>query len=173
LKNNKIQNLQLNNFRNISDYKFIKMNTLKIIFLFLATAFIFNHCSEDTETYTKHPVPEWYIESPELLPNSFTAIIAIPDNINIYATDNDQVAAFINDKCRGVGSLVRAGDNDKRVYYITIRADDEENGNITFRYYNSRLSYLYQAKQVIPFETDGTYGTYDSPVILELEHVIN
>ena len=147
------------------------MNTLKITFLFLATTVIFTYCSEDTETYPKHPVPEWNIASPELLPNSFTAIIAVPGNINLYATDNDKVAAFLNDQCRGVGTLVRTDSNDKRVYYLTIRANDDENGNIIFRYYNSRLSYLYQAKQMVPFETDGTFGTYDSPEILELELV--
>ena len=126
-------------------------------------------CSKDTEPYPEHPVPEWTIQSPWLLPNSFTAIVAIPENINIYAGDNDQVAAFINEECRGVGTLVKSEDNSKRVYYITIRAEDAEDGEIIFRYYNSRLSYLYQAKQTISFVTDGTYGTYDSPVVLDLE----
>jgi hypothetical protein len=155
----------------MSELKLNNINTIKNIFLIVITVFIINSCSEDTEPYPKYPVPDWCIESPELLPNSFTAIIAIPDNINIYATDNDKVAAFIDDRCRGVGTLV--DDENKRVYYITIRANDDEDGNIIFRYYNSRLSYLYQAKQSVQFETDGTYGTYDSPVILELEHVIN
>lgn len=147
------------------------MKTLKIAFLLLAAAYIFTCCSKDTETFPKYPEPEWIIESPELLPNSFTAIVAVPVNINLYATDNDKVAAFLNNQCRGVGTLVRTGDNEKRVYYLTIRANDDENGNIIFRYYNSRLSYLYQAKQMVPFETDGTFGTYDSPEILELEPV--
>jgi hypothetical protein len=155
----------------MTELKLNKMNTVKNIILVVITAFIFNNCSKDTDPYPKYPVPDWGIESPELLPNSFTAIIAIPDNINIYATDNDKVAAFIDDRCRGIGTLV--DEANKRVYYITIRANDEEDGNIIFKYYNSRLSYLYQAKQTIQFETDGTYGTYDSPVILELEHVIN
>jgi hypothetical protein len=155
----------------MSEFKLNRINTMKYIFLIVITALFINSCSKDTDPYTKYPVPDWSVESPELLPNSFTAIIATPDNINLYATDNDKVAAFIDDRCRGVGTLV--DHENKRVYYITIRANDDEDGNIIFRYYNSRLSYLYQAKQSVQFETDGTYGTYDSPVILELEHVIN
>jgi len=157
----------------MSEYKYIKMNKARNILMLVIAAFILSCCSKDIESYPKQPVPDWFIESPELLPNSFTAIISIPDNLNVYASENDKVAAFINDRCRGIGNLVTSDENDKRVYYLTIRSEDNESGIIRFKYYNSRLSYLYQAKQTIPFETDGTYGTYDTPVILEMEHLLN
>ena len=144
------------------------MKQLKII---VALALlIVGGCSKDEETFTTYPAPDWSILAPEQLPHSFTAIVAVPENINIYATDGDKVAAFINDECRGVGTLVKS-ENSGNVYYVTVRASDTENGLIVFRYYNARLSYLYQATQRIPFEIDGTYGTYDSPVIMELENL--
>lgn len=128
-------------------------------------------CSKDSDSYTQYPIPNWFIQSPELLPNSFTAVMALPQNINEYSTDDDVVGAFIGEECRGVGTLVKANDNKNRVWYLTIRASDTENGEIVFRYYNSRLSYLYEATQRVAFEIDGTYGTYDSPIILDLEYL--
>ena len=128
-------------------------------------------CSKDTESFTTYPSPDWSVKSPEQLPNSFTAIVAVPDEINVYATDTDKMAAFIGDECRGVGTLVKSDDNQKRVYYLTIRASDTDNGEIVFKYYNARLSYMYQATQTVSFVTDGTYGTYDSPVVLDLKYL--
>ncbi len=145
------------------------MKQLKIIVILVLI--IAGGCSKDKETFTTYPVPDWSIQAPEQLPHSFTAIVAVPENINIYATDGDKVAAFINEECRGVGTLVKSENSGSNVYYITIRASDTENGLIVFRYYNARLSYLYQATQSIPFEIDGTFGTYDSPVIMELENL--
>ncbi|HUX97899.1 MAG TPA: hypothetical protein VMV47_19360 [Bacteroidales bacterium] len=128
-------------------------------------------CSKDKDSYKNYPRPEWVVATPEAYPNSFSAIVSIPGNINTYSEDTDIVAAFIGDECRGVGNLVKSEDGTKRVYYITIRASDTENRNIVFRYYSSRLTYLYQAKTQVAFEIDGTYGTYDSPVILDLEQI--
>lgn len=132
---------------------------------------IFVGCSKDTESYTQYPIPEWTITSPELLPNSFTAIVAIPDSINAHLSGEDMVAAFIDNECHGVGSLVESEAVVNRVYFITIRASDTENGEIKFRYYNSELSYLYQAKLTVLFTIDGTYGTYDTPIVLNLEQL--
>jgi len=148
------------------------MNKSKKLIIALSICIVmFCSCDKDTEPYTEYPVPEWTVESPWLMPNSFTAIVAIPDNISIYARDDDKIAAFINDECRGIGTLVKSEDGTKQVYYITIRASDAESGEIIFKYYNARLAYLYQSKQTVAFETDGTYGTYDSPVILDLEYL--
>jgi len=145
-------------------------NLITIITLGICTMII-TGCSKDTEPYEEHTIPDWSVQTPWLLPNSFTAIVAIPDNINVYATDDDMLAAFIDGECRGLGTLVRTDGSEKRVYYITIRASDTEDGEIIFKYFNSRLSYMYQAKQSVPFVTDGTYGTYDSPVILDLDYL--
>lgn len=149
------------------------MNTSRNIFLFLSAALMLIGCSEDTDPWPKQSAPEWRVESPASLPNSFSAFIAIPENLHLYATDNDLVAAFINNQCRGVGTLIKGGADELSVWAITIRGEEDENGSITFRYYNSRLSFLYEAKQKIPFEPDATFGTYDAPEILELEPLAN
>jgi hypothetical protein len=125
-------------------------------------------CSKDDEKFTTWPVPEWKVESPELLPNSFTAIVALPDNLNLYATPDDKIAAFMDDNCCGVGTLVEDEGGARSVYFLTIRASDTGMGQITFRYYNARMSYLYEASQTVEFEPDGTFGSYDEPVVLDL-----
>ncbi|SHJ39063.1 hypothetical protein SAMN05444280_11825 [Tangfeifania diversioriginum] len=147
------------------------MKQIKTILALCIAILVFEGCSKDTDPYPESAVPSWSVQSPELLPNSFTAIVAIPDEINIYAGDEDKIAAFIGDECRGVGNLVKSESTGERVYYITIRAADTENRAIVFMYYNARLSYMYQALQSVPFENDGTWGTHDSPVILDLEYV--
>lgn len=148
------------------------MNKLKYIIVSIIAIVLAVGCNDDTEPYSTHPVPsDWFIENAAALPSSFTAIVALPDNLEQYSGDSDMLAAFINGKCRGVGNLVTSDDNSKRVYYLTVRASDTEDGEIGFKYYNAKLSYLYRATQTIKFEIDGTYGTYDSPIVLDLEYV--
>lgn len=147
------------------------MKLFKTITIISICILILARCSEDEESYTQYPEPDWIVESPESLPSSFTAIVALPENINIYFAEDDKVAAFIADECRGVGTLVKSEDGEKCVYFLTIRASNTENGEIVFKYYNSRLSYLYQATQSVAFEIDGTFGTFDNPIVLDLEYL--
>ena len=147
------------------------MNKIYSILIVTFALLFMGSCSEDEEQFTTWPEPAWTVASPEMLPNSFTAVVAIPENLNVYASDDDKVAAFINDECRGVGNLVEDENTGKRVYFLTIRANDTESGSITFQYFNARLSYLYQASHSVDFEPDGTYGSYDSPVVLDLQNL--
>lgn len=139
------------------------------ITLLITLAVIFNGCKNDEEFFKTYPRPAWGIASPESLPYSFTAIVSIPENINTYSSDDDIVAAFIGDECHGIGNLVMSENGTKKVYYITVRGSDTENRQIVFRYYNSKLSYLYEAITMVPFEIEGVLGSYDSPFMLDLQ----
>lgn len=139
--------------------------------LFICCILALAGCSKDNLSYEKYSKPEWIVLTPELFPNSFTAIVALPDNLEIYSTDNDIVAAFIGKECRGIGNLVKSEEGEKRIYCLTIRASDTEDREIVFKYYNSRLSYLYQAQTNVEFIIDGTFGTFDAPAILDLENI--
>jgi len=147
------------------------MNNILKIAVLLSICLFSAGCNKDDDSFKTYSRPDWSLASPELLPYSFVAIISIPDNINTYAQDEDMVAAFIGNECHGVGNLVKSEEGTKRVYYIMVRGADTENRNIVFRYYSSKLSYLYQAKTTVQFEIDGTYGSYDSPVVLDLENL--
>ena len=146
------------------------MKSISVLIAF-SLGFLIMGCSKDTESFQEYPRPVWTAATPDLFPSSFTAVLSVPTYINTYSEDADMVAAFIGDECRGVGNLVKSDDGLKRVYYITVRASDTENRPVVFKYYSSKLSYMYQAKTPVEFEIDGTYGTYDSPVTLDLEHI--
>jgi len=143
------------------------MKLYKIGLVIVALALL-NSCSKDDDPSNTYAKPNWTLASANQLPNSLTAIVSIPSNLNIYGTDEDMAAAFIDDECRGIGSLVVNESSDKRVFYLTIRGSSIENQKITFRYYNARLSYLYQATNIVYFDSDANYGTYDEPVELDL-----
>lgn len=126
-------------------------------------------CQPDKDTFEISSKPNWTVLSPESYPYSFTAIVCLPIDINTHSQDDDLVAAFINDECRGIGNLVKSEDGSKRVYFVTVRGSSSENGEIFFRYYNTRLNQLYQTVTSVAFEIDGTYGNYDNPIVLDLE----
>lgn len=144
------------------------MKVSKVILTISIVLFI-GGCIPDKDIYQVYQMPNWTMQSPEIFPYSFTAVVCLPDNINLHSQDSDLIAAFINDECRGIGNLVKSEDGTKRVYFITVRASATEDGNIFFRYYNTRLSLLYQSKTSVAFEIDGTYGNYDNPIELDLE----
>ena len=133
------------------------------------TGLLISGCKPDKDTFQNYPRPDWSVQSSQLYPYSFTAIVCLPPDINTHSQDSDIIAAFINDECRGVGNLVKSDDGTKRVYFITVRGAATENRDIIFKYYNARLSLLYQAKTMVPFAIDGTYGSYDFPIELDLE----
>lgn len=142
--------------------KNIRLLILTVLFSLLVS------CSKDDANYTTYPSPSWAISSIETLPNSFTAIVSIPEDIATYATESDKVAAFIGTECRGVGNLVVSSDGEKAVYYVTVRGSSTENQSITFKYYNSDLLYLYQSNNEVFYQIDENYGTYDTPMELDL-----
>jgi hypothetical protein len=146
------------------------MKLLRVL-ITISLGVLISGCSKDKSSYNEYPRPVWTAATPDVFPNSFSAVVSVPDNINTYSEDTDMIAAFIGDECRGIGNLIKSADGSKRVYYITVRASDTENRPIVFKYYSSKLSYMYQAKTQVQFEIDGTYGTYDSPVTLDLENI--
>jgi len=146
------------------------MQKTSVLFLMVMISSIFS-CSKEKLTYSTYPSPTWVITSIEDLPHSFTAILSLPKDIANYASEEDKIAAFIGDECRGVGNLVVSSDGESWVYYVTVRGADDENKEILFRYYNSKLSYLYESHNEVVFQIDGYYGTYDSPQELLLSQI--
>ncbi|MFL5811882.1 MAG: hypothetical protein ACJ749_20330, partial [Flavisolibacter sp.] len=102
-------------------------------------------------------------------PASMTAVVMLPDNLQATASDGDQLAAFINDECRGVGEKVKV--NAKDLYFVLIRGLAEEQSKIVFKYYNSKTAYLYQTGPELNFLIDAIYGTAENPQLLQLKPV--
>ncbi|HYW96067.1 MAG TPA: hypothetical protein VE870_10800 [Bacteroidales bacterium] len=139
--------------------KYVKITTLIIL---LAT-FIsgLSSCRKDDE-YKHYDVPEWNVALGNYQVN-MTAVVELPSYIEPYMTDKDQMAAFVNDSCRGVADIV------DRQFFMVIKGNPDEQSKVTFRYYNARNRYLYEAREYVGFETDLILGNTDNPEVLPLK----
>lgn len=132
-------------------------------------------CQKETEekspqeTLTKFPPPNWKVEAPGRFPASMVAVVALPASLQPNAGDADQLAAFINNECRGVGAFEKVDTNN--VYFFLIRGMDSEQNKIVFKYYNAKTAYLYQSEPVISFLIDDVYGNAQTPKVLALTQV--
>ena len=131
-------------------------------------------CRKEKETatkeeFTKFPPPAWKVDETGKYPASMTAVVSLPASLQPAATETDQLAAFVNDECRGLG--VRVNLDAGAVYFVLIRGLADEQSPVVFKYYNSKSSYLYQTAPVLHFLVDDVYGTAQNPKLLALSPV--
>lgn len=98
-----------------------------------------------------------------------TAVVTIPAALQASLGDADQLAAFVNNECRGVGVLDKV--NNAYVFFMLIRGLPDEQSKITFKYYSVKTSYLYQTGPDLSFLIDAVYGTAQNPKVLALAEV--
>ncbi len=96
-----------------------------------------------------------------------SAIVQLPSALANDGSNEDIIAAFLKDECRGIGELVETDNN--RCYFISIKGFDDETDKVTLRYYNAKNSYLFSAKEIADFKANSSWGMVDNPVIPELE----
>ncbi len=121
------------------------------------------------EVFTKFPPPTWRADETGKYPASMTAVVAIPATLQRNVNESDQLAAFINNECRGDGVRVKV--DTTYVYFILIRGLADEQSKIVFKYYSAKSSYLYQTQPVVSFLVDDVYGTAQNPKELALSPV--
>jgi hypothetical protein len=145
-----------------------KMKKLKPIFrIFFLTIFALVtiiSCKEEEEQFTQFPTPIWQVNSAEYSV-SMTAVVSLPQKLLPYEQEDDQLAAFSGDVCRGIGEKVGG------LYYVLISGTPEDQSNIRFLYYSARNRYMYQTDQLFAFETNKIFGTADQPETLTLTNV--
>lgn len=144
---------------------------LSVFYIFLIVAML--GCSKDpvnapapVEAATKFPEPAWKADETGKYPATMTAVVNLPATLAGDALESDKLAAFVNDECRGVGVVVKV--NALNVFFVLIQGLSEESGNVTFRYYSNKASYMYEAKPALTFLADGVFGTAENPKTLEL-----
>jgi hypothetical protein len=121
-------------------------------------------CNKDEETYTTYPAPSWTPEAANYSGN-MTAVVTIPDNLRRYMQSEDQLAAFVDDECRGVGILLDGA------FFVTIKGSSSEQSMVSFRYYSARNRYMYTTDAFLAFDIDAVLGSADNPEVLILYHV--
>ncbi len=124
----------------------------------------FTACSEEEEIIPTYPTPDWaYAVNPQHTA-SMTVVATLPEEIAVYASPEDKLAAFIDDECRGIAVCI----GQDQTYYLMIKGEQSDLGFVTVRYYSASRQYLYEATNWCEFEPDATYGTADEPVVLPL-----
>lgn len=93
------------------------------------------------------------------------AYVLIPDILSSYTSDNDIVAAFTGDECRGVFSN-RFPVNGRNVYRIPVIIN--QNKKVEFRYFNSKLKYIFSTGNNISLSETSTFGSLNMPEELPL-----
>jgi hypothetical protein len=115
------------------------------------------------------PAPDWKADDTGKYPATMTAVLALPAALVAGAMENDKLAAFINDECRGVGVLVKV--DKQNLFFVLIQGLADETNKITIRYYSNKTAYMYKSEPVITFSADATYGTAADPQIVALTQV--
>lgn len=112
--------------------------------------------------------PQWTAPNPNVYPTSMTAVIRLTPFLEQYLTDEDQMAAFIGDECRGVADIVDV--DGISLFFIMVKAQDNETGNVTFRYYNKKTKNLFSSVAAdVAYEVNKIYGTVDEPAFPDFE----
>ena len=118
------------------------------------------------EVATKFPAPEWKEDNTGKYPGTMTAVVALPLTLASYVMENDQLAAFVNGECRGVGVLEKV--NSLNVFFVLIHGLPDETSKVKFRYYSSKTAFMYEFTAAVNFLLDDVYGTAQNPKKLEL-----
>ena len=109
---------------------------------------------------TKYENPNWTLTENNDYSVSMTAAVRLPDNLNPYLTEDDQMVALVGTEVRGVAHPYQG------VFYIHIMGTDDEKVNVSFQYWSANTQYKYQADEVYPFKQDAILGTPDEPLVL-------
>ena len=60
--------------------------------------------------------PSWSDPDKNVYPSRMTAVLCLPDALNYFAADGDQMAAFIGDECHGVAQAINS--NGRKLFFI-------------------------------------------------------
>src|SRR4051812_616660 len=106
-----------------------KISPAIYIFLMLATL----GCSKkpvDTPLAeaTKFAAPTWKADDTGKYPATMTAVVALPVTVSGSAMENDNLAAFVNNECRGVAVIVKVG--TVNLFFVLIQGLPEEASKI-------------------------------------------
>lgn len=103
-------------------------------------------------------------------PEVMSATITQTDPLPFEVRDNDQLAAFVGDECRGVGVPSKLA--GKTVYQFEIRGKKDETSPVYFMYYSQHTSGIYKSAESFPFADEGVKGNEEEPFTISLQPVI-
>jgi hypothetical protein len=118
---------------------------------------------------TKFPTPDWKQDTTGRYPASMTSVLTLPTSLAAAVIESDQLAAFVNDECRGVGTMEKV--NAQNLFFVMIHGMPDETSKVKFKYYSGKTSYMYESKDTLNFLIDAIYGTAQNPKTLQLSQL--
>ena len=94
--------------------------------------------------------------------------------ITLHASDAEisdladfEVAAFVDDECRGV-SIIETAEDGSSYVYLRIRSNKQTGEDIRFKVYSKRLNYEFTPDYVVSFANISVVGFPSEPIVLNL-----
>ncbi len=104
-------------------------------------------------------------------PVRMNAVFEIHHDLLNNISENDILAAFVNDECRGEAKFVE--NNGKKIFEVEINGSLFTNEKVSIRYYNASLKYQFESVKSFDFVPEGSFGSIDTPVVIELKIIEN
>ena len=102
-------------------------------------------------------------------PLKMTAVVEIDGDQVKDISQNDKLAAFVDDECRGIGTFVE--NNGRKMFEVEINGSLGSHEKLNFKYYNASLKYLYTSVNSFDFIPESSLGNTNTPELIELKVV--
>ena len=121
-----------------------------------------------TPTEPTYDPPKWCVANSSTYEYSMSAIVMLPSELQPFENDNDELAIFYKDECRGTAERIITN-LQTSVWMMLIYGTDSKNDSLCFKYYSSCEKSIYKDNSYFSFEYDKRYGTIDNPIIISLK----
>lgn len=142
----------------------MKAITKYIVIAFVcAVSLSFYACKDEYPTF---PYPDWKVNPANDYSVSMTAVVKLPKTFRPNFNPKDQLAAFVGEECRGVGTFMRDS-----LFFVSIQGTPNEQSSIHFALYSTFNGYIYKTDDFLIFEPNITYDTIDDPKEIILKKI--
>ena len=119
-------------------------------------------------TFLKAAVPTWSVNP---LNYQYTMTVTGVANLSCedLANNNNLIGAFVNGVCRGVVQT-NVIVNNKNLAFLTVYSNVNTNETVTFKIYNSVNDVVYEALDVVTFNSSAVVGTSTNPYVFRDNH---
>ncbi len=113
--------------------------------------------------------PAWSVNPAQFANNmNITGRLVLPDGIS--EDEFDMVSAFVDGECRGYAQVSHIGEGDQYLVYLTVYSNLSQGEAIGFRIWDASEGREYERDSGdFIFQSDGTLGSVDNPVIIEAD----
>ncbi|MCA9732035.1 Ig-like domain-containing protein [candidate division KSB1 bacterium] len=114
-----------------------------------------------SETMIKDDTTGWLID-PHAFRHNMTIISSVTVDERMNHGENDLLAAFVNNECRGLVSPLQPEGN---MFFLMVYSNASTGEEVKFKYYDADQNLIYEISESLDFEVDANWGQVQSPFI--------